>query len=327
MPQFSFPPPGRQVFIQAFLNGYRTMGLHEALRKAVGNIPTRTLHDEILVVVPEAGMQIIQGKGVRDEEVFATPTLLRQHPGLLAYYRLLLGISQKVFYTTRSGLNIFHSMEERQFVGPQVTDDVLVDLCVEINQAITNLLIALPTNTLAQDIAQLPLMTLGAQTDGAWRGQIGQRATAKVFESMSYLIADNRRTTNMVTTASSVTVENSAGRLVTLALAPDPDVVIRETVNGQSVYKAAIVIKGGLDYSNLQPGRRSREVSSEGPSGWGAGLLDHHLTRPSRPGPTQTGIANHPAMARPDRSHRDVWTIMGTTGGADAGSHGNLGAC
>jgi hypothetical protein len=41
-----------------------------------------------------------------------------------------------------------------------------------------------------------------------------------------------------------------AGRVVTLALAADPDVVIKETVNDQEVFKVAVEIKGGTDYSN-----------------------------------------------------------------------------
>jgi len=94
------------------------------------------------------------------------------------------------------------------------------------------------------------LMTLGAQADGAWRGQIGQKATAGVFEAMLCIIADYAHDV-MVQTTSSVTIENSAGRKVTLSLAPDPDIVIREVVNEQMVYKTAIEIKGGLDYANL----------------------------------------------------------------------------
>lgn len=55
----------------------------------------------------------------------------------------------------------------------------------------------------------------------------------------------------MVETDTSITLDNSAGRKVTLSLAPDPDIVIREEVNGQEVYKVAIEIKGGSDRANL----------------------------------------------------------------------------
>jgi len=203
----------------------------------------------MLRYAPADGLQALQIRGIRDETVFATPSLLREAPGLLGYYRLLLGISQKSFYTTKTGLSIFRSMEDRQVVGPTAKEQ-LDYLCQQINLALRDLVVALPADSLPDDIEQLPLLTLGAQADGAWRGQIGQKATANVFEAMVVIISDHKGQ-DMVRTGSSVTVQNSAGRVVTLALAPDPDVVIRETVNGQSVYKAAIEIKGGTDYANL----------------------------------------------------------------------------
>jgi hypothetical protein len=49
----------------------------------------------------------------------------------------------------------------------------------------------------------------------------------------------------------SITVMNNSGREVTLALAPDPDLVIREDVQNSLVYKVAIEIKGGADHANL----------------------------------------------------------------------------
>lgn len=118
MTQFSFPPPGRQIFVQAFLADYRRTGLHEALRESASRIPADVLRRELLEYTPVEGLQAVQGKGIRDEAAFATPTLLRDNPGLLAYYRLLLGISRKVFYTTKTGLSLFNAMEERQVVTP-----------------------------------------------------------------------------------------------------------------------------------------------------------------------------------------------------------------
>ena len=51
-------------------------------------------------------------------------------------------------------------------------------------------------------------------------------------------------------TDASITIINNSGREVTLALAPDPDLVIREDVEDSVVYKTAIEIKGGADKSN-----------------------------------------------------------------------------
>lgn len=248
MPRFDFPPPGKQVYMAAFLARVREAGLHEAVRDAARQVPATTLRSEVSAHAPADGLQTIQGTGVRDEEVFAVPSLLRQSPGILAYYRLLLGVSQKQFYTTKSGLNIFKPLEERQEIT--ATADLYLDqLCTELNEAMSTLMHALPAGSLRQDVDQLPLLTLGAQADGSWRGQIGATATKGVFDAMKAVVRGQGKPYSE--TDVSITVVNNSQREVTLALAPDPDVVIREDVQGSVVYKAAIEIKGGADYANI----------------------------------------------------------------------------
>lgn len=232
----------------AFLARVREAGLHEAVRDAARQVPATALRSELSAHAPADGLQTIQGTGVRDEEVFAVPSLLRQSPGTLAYYRLLLGVSQKQFYTTKSGLNIFKPMEERQEVTP-TADPRIDELCTELNQAMSTLMHALPAGSLRQDVDQLPLLTLGAQADGSWRGQIGATATKGVFDAMKAVVRGQGKPYSE--TDVSITVVNNSQREVTLALAPDPDVVIREDVQGSVVYKAAIEIKGGADYANI----------------------------------------------------------------------------
>ena len=176
MPHYDFPPPGKQVYVAVFLARVRQTGLHGALRAAASQVDAAVLRSEMTAYAPATGLKVIQGSGVRDEEVFAIPSLLRQAPGTLAYYRLLLGVSQKQFYTTKSGLNIFKPMEERQEIPPAANPEI-GNLCTEMNAAMSVLMHALPQASLRQDVDQLPLLTLGAQADGSWRGQIGATAT------------------------------------------------------------------------------------------------------------------------------------------------------
>ena len=247
MASFEIPPTGKQVYMAAFLAKVRESGLHEAVRAAAKRIPTKVLRHQIGEFVPAAGLQAIQGSGVRDEEAFATPAILRAAPGALAYYRLLLGVSQKQFYSTVTGLAVFKSMEERQYIAP-IADGLLDELCRDLNASMTVLLQALPHATLRNDIDQLPLLTLGAQADGSWRGQIGAKATNGVFAAMKTVI--KQQGCSFTETDASITIINNSGREVTLALAPDPDLVIREDVEDSVVYKTAIEIKGGADKSN-----------------------------------------------------------------------------
>lgn len=248
MPHFELPSPGKQVYIAAFLANVRGVGLHEAVQHAARLVDASTLRDDLSRVAPPRGLALVQGTGVRDEEVFATPSLLRAAPGTLAYYRLLLGISQKAFYTGKSGLTPFKSMEGRQVVS-SAADPMLDDLCVLLNEAMSDLLHALPIESLRRDVDQLPIMALGAQADGSWRTQIGSKATQQIFEAMKQIVRSQNHL--FTETDVSITVVNNSQREVTLALAPDPDVVIRESFGTSSEYKAAIEIKGGTDYSNV----------------------------------------------------------------------------
>ena len=174
--------------------------------------------------------------------------MFRASPGILAYYRLLLGISQKRFYPKKAGLNIFKPMEDRQELTKSA-ETGLDELCVEINGAMSNLLHALPDEALRINVDQLPLLTLGAQADGSWRTRIGKKATKDVFEALKSIVRAAGR--QYQETESSITVTNNSGRNVTLMLAPDPDVVIREDFETSSEYKVAIEIKDGSDFANI----------------------------------------------------------------------------
>lgn len=246
--RFDVPHPGKQVYFAQMLATVRESGLHDVLRATVTQVDGPTLRAQIAQFAPPDGLNLLQGTGVRDEEVFATPVVLEVAPGLMSYYRLLLGVSQKAFYTAATGLNPFKPMEETQTLTDKAKN-LLRHLCTDLNDQVTVLLHALPQGTLRDDVSSLPLMALGAQADGSWRTQIGSKATKQVFESMKQIVRDAGR--QYTETPSSITVENNSHREVTLALAPDPDVVIREDFGTSSEYKAAIEIKGGTDYSNV----------------------------------------------------------------------------
>lgn len=248
-PPLKVPDTGKQVFVAGLLWKARQTGLHQAVSNAAASIPAKTLRAEILAHAPGVGLTVLQGTSVRDEEVFATPSLLTAAPGALAYYRLLLGISQKQFYERVTGLNIFKAMEEAQRISPAARTR-LSDLCKALNDAMTQLLHALPPGSLRLDVDQLPLMTLGAQADGAWRTRIGTSATAEVYNAMLSIVLASRRKV-IAQTSASITVLNNSGREVVLTVAPDPDLVIREKFGTTYEYKAAIEIKGGTDYSNI----------------------------------------------------------------------------
>jgi hypothetical protein len=278
MPRFVFPPPARQVYVHGLLAKSRGAVLQDAVRAACQDITPSTLLAEMQRYVPENGLKKLQGTDVRDEMVFATPSVLSSKPTTLGYYRLLLGISQKRFYGNGTGLAVFKCMEDRGALRGHLASQ-LPDLCTEMNAAMTALLDELPAESLSMDVAQLPLMMLGAQADGSWRTRIGQLATKDVYEALKNVIKESGY--KHYESSHSLTVVNSANRVVTLALAPDPDMEIRESVNDTEFLKVAIEIKGGTDLSNAH---------------------------------NRAGEAEKSHQKAKLRSARDFWTIMSTTG-------------
>lgn len=270
MANFQFPPPDKQVYIHAFLDAARHTVLHKAVREAAQKAKPATLSSELQTYAPASGRSMLQGTNVRDELVYATPTVLRINPYTLGYYRLLLGVSQKQFYTTATGLRGFWSMEERGVIRDAVDGDIPA-LCRDMNDAMALLLSAIPAGSLAADVEQLPLVVLGAQADGSWRNRIGETATMEVYEALKTVIKATGHQYSDV--GSSLIVTNSSGRAVTIALAPDPDVEIRERLGSTDFLRAAIEIKGGSDYANIHNRAGEAEKSHQKAKARGAGAF------------------------------------------------------
>jgi hypothetical protein len=195
---------------------------------------------------PSDARKVLARAGIRDEHVFATPEVLRREPTALGYYRLLLGASKKSFYTTETGISRFKSMEEQGLLKPTLEAE-LPQLCSALNTQLGELIMQLSPRVAGADIDQLPLLTLGAQFDGGWRNGIGKAASQDVFLAIRELVEAHI----VAETSSTVTIENSSGRRVKIALASDPDVSITEQFpGGTDQLQVAIEIKGGTDRSN-----------------------------------------------------------------------------
>lgn len=247
--QFLLPPPVRQLYIHRMLVAAREMILQEVLLSALGEVDPDVLSAQVRRYGPKAARLVLQKAGVRDELVFATPVVIKQRPSTLGYYRLLLGVSQKLFYTASTGVAPFKVLETDN-VLPAPLEPRLGDLCETLDDALGDLVTGVEGSFSLQDIEQLPLLMLGAQADGSWRNRIGQRATKAVFEALTDVIK-GKGTEYVEAGGTSLTLVNSSGREVSIALAADPDVVITEAgAKGQKYIKVAIEIKGGADQSN-----------------------------------------------------------------------------
>lgn len=249
LPKFVLPAPVRQLYVQGLLTQSRQEVLRGALLPTLGLVDPNLLSSQLQQFVPSRARQALQGAGIRDELVFALPSVLEQKPSLLGYYRLLLGISQKQFYHRRTGLGMFFNMEVKNTISPAASTNV-GDLCSCVNEALAEMITGIDGGITALDVEQLPLLTLGTQLEGSWRNQIGQTATKDVFAAIKEIIEARGTAYLEPEGGKSLTLMNSAGRKITVALAADPDVVVIEEVDGVAFTKVAIEIKGGTDQSN-----------------------------------------------------------------------------
>jgi hypothetical protein len=182
--------------------------------------------------------------GLRGELLFPVPCLLTGKPNLIAYYRLLLGFSQKEFY--RPPFSIFSRMESQSSL-PDPALALLPALCSSLIESAWILASGMPD--LSIDVLHaLTLLTFGSQLRGSYNTLLGQRATKQVFEIMRKIVTSAIQAED----STSIELRNAAGRAVRIEFAPDPDIAIREQLSsGRYNNRIAIEIKGGTDISNI----------------------------------------------------------------------------
>lgn len=206
----------------------------------------RTVKRELDRLIPTDVQRILSRAGVRDEYVFPCPTVLEASPTLLGYYRLLLGASQKSFYSSGSGLGRFKKLETHGTLpGPLRT--ALPELCSSFAEPLAELIRQISPPVTSRDVSELPLLTLGSQFQGANNNAIGQHATLEVFLAIAEVVESHV----VARTETRLEIENASGRTVLISLAADPDVRIDETFGDDTHRQVAIEIKGGTDKSNV----------------------------------------------------------------------------
>ena len=236
----------RQVSSHQLLLRSRKKWLIDALREAASGTDPNQLKSDLSDLVPVDVQAILAGAGIRDEEVFPTPTLLAEKPTLLGYYRLLLGMSQKSFYGKEAGLGRFKSMETSGMLR-QAQRECLDQLCLMLTDALSEMIRRFSPIPTTRDIQELPLLTLGAQFQGQRNVLIGQEATTDVFIAILDIVKPHIRHRS----DRRVEILNASNRKVVIALSHDPDVRIQEEFGDHFRNKVAMEIKGGTDFSNI----------------------------------------------------------------------------
>jgi hypothetical protein len=263
--EIDLPGPSRQLAFHELLAGARKTVLRDALRGAVTALDPEAISDELGEYAPRAARAILAKAGIRDEEVFPVPLVLREAPTLVGYYRLLLGASQKQFYASGNGTGPLKAMEDRGSISAKA-EAILHPFCQSMCAALAELIEQLSPAVTPRDIEELPLLTLGSQFQGSNNNKIGQVATEKVFLAIKEIVSDHVKQDGR----QEIVVENSAGRGVKIVLAADPDVRIEEEFDdGHHRPLVAMEIKGGTDRSNAHNRAGEAEKSHQKAKGLG----------------------------------------------------------
>ncbi len=244
----ALPQPELQIDFAAALDEIRALYLQDALSEAVKALSVPDIDRELAVLVPAHSLTALAAHGIRGEMIFAVPLVLSARPRLLGYYRLLLGYSQKEFYTAATGVGRFKSMEERGVVGARVAGD-LPDLCRALCTAGTLLLAGIGGRKISAALLDdLTLLTLGPQLRGGANVRKGTAGIRTVFNAIHEIVEA------AVTSSDDDRIEitNAAGRKVLIEFAPDPDIIIREEMRAGTFRQLiAIEVKAGSDFSNI----------------------------------------------------------------------------
>lgn len=248
MLKINIPIPELQIDFSFALGQIRSLYLQDALSKTVDDIDLSILDIELSSYVPQVSLKALAKHGLRGELVFPVPCLLEANPYILGYYRLLLGFSQKEFYTTKFGVSGFKSMEVKGILTKK-NAEFLPDLCRGLIESAISLIDGIGVDRISKELLDdLTLLTVGPQLRGGANVKKGVAGIVDVFQAIHDIVEHAANSSS----ASKIEIKNAAGRIVLIEFAPDPDIVIREEFSkGKYRNIIAIEVKGGTDFSNI----------------------------------------------------------------------------
>jgi hypothetical protein len=236
--------PDLQVNFFYKLKAIKDVYFHEALSKTIRGIKISDIDFELNKYVSEEALQKLASLSLRGEIVFPTPLILNANPFLLGYYRLLLGFSQKEFYS-KGPFGAFKSMEENGRLS-KIAAINIQSLCESLIKTAESLIKQIDDFS-NFSLAELQLLTVGPQLRGSKNNEYGQVAAQKTFGVIKEFVKNYV----LSSTPTSIEIKNDSGRVVTIQFSSDPDIEIKEKLSSGTRGLISIEIKGGRDISNI----------------------------------------------------------------------------
>ncbi len=248
MQNINIPSPELQIDFSFAIGQIRSVYLQEALSKTIKGVDISILDKQLAQYVPHDKLKSVAVRGLRGELVFPVPCILESNPYLLGYYRLLLGFSQKEFYTSKFGISGFKSMETKGILTEK-NKNRIQELCQGMIASGCSLLDGIGIDRVTKELLDdLTLLTVGPQLRGGANVKKGIAGIVDVFETIHNIVqhAASESASNRIK------IVNAADRNVFIEFAPDPDIVIREEMGLNSIRNIiAIEVKAGTDFSNI----------------------------------------------------------------------------
>ena len=248
MSNINIPPPKLQIDFSFALGQIRNMYLQDALSRTVGEVNLKILDEQLAGFVPQDRLKELAKHGLRGELLYPVPCILEANPYLLGYYRLLLGFSQKEFYSSEFGLTPFKMMESGGLISKNASSQIK-DLCKSLIQSASTLVHGIGADRLSKEfIDDLTLLTVGPQLRGGANVKKGEICIVEVFQAIHNIVRKDTVKSN----SKKIEIINAARRKVLIEFAADPDLVIREEMSeGNFRNIIAVEVKGGTDFSNI----------------------------------------------------------------------------
>jgi hypothetical protein len=241
------PSSKLQATVASGLDAFRRLYLQQALSETIKAVDLSQLNKELDDFAAAKDLKKLASLGVRGEFVFPVPSLLRQNPRLLGYYRLLLGYSQKEFFN-KGKLGRFAAMETKGKLSARSNeeiDELCRAFCARGSELINDIGIE---RVSLEFLEHLTLLTLGPQLRGSNNTKIGRLANQAVFELIQSIVLHTIEDQD----ATHLELHNASDRKVVIAFSADPDISVREELSPNSLRNVvAIEIKGGTDQSNI----------------------------------------------------------------------------